>query len=167
MERVNLKDCLGLSLRNRPMIIYDGFSYNIRSQSKETIYWRCVNRKCYGILKTSVGYDLLHYKSHNHEQPVNINNKDYINGLFKEGYLKSEEEVKKILSREIKKHADYIVSKNINLKNFYDTMVNLIKVNNSEKMNNKCKAKVLISGKKFSSKLNDPTEKIKQYFNSN
>ncbi|KAG0439352.1 hypothetical protein DMUE_2486 [Dictyocoela muelleri] len=66
-----------MSKRNKEIILYDGYVYNIRNENVGIKNWRCQNRKCPGSIET-LNLDILNYKHHNHEKDFDNNEKLYL-----------------------------------------------------------------------------------------
>ncbi|KAG0438448.1 hypothetical protein DMUE_3080 [Dictyocoela muelleri] len=66
-----------ITKRNKEMILYKGFSYHFRRENNYEKQWRCTDRKCSGMLKTTSTYSLIQQTSH-----VNVTNYGKNESLF-------------------------------------------------------------------------------------
>lgn len=53
-ENINLTQFLNSSKRGKPKLIYDGYEFNQKQTHENTIYWRCIDRKCRGHIRTTL-----------------------------------------------------------------------------------------------------------------
>ncbi|KAI5151380.1 hypothetical protein ENBRE01_2102 [Enteropsectra breve] len=62
------------SQRNKPMVLHDGFAYNLDSRGGDTNHWRCRNRRCkeYLLVRNT---EILDSTVHNYAPNEAVNRK--------------------------------------------------------------------------------------------
>ncbi|KAG0441955.1 hypothetical protein DMUE_0665 [Dictyocoela muelleri] len=77
---MNHEKIIGIkSQRNGRKILLNGYAYNYHRVKDQIITWRCINRKCPGIIKTYSGDDVKIITVHKCEQNFDKNEAMFLN----------------------------------------------------------------------------------------
>jgi hypothetical protein len=120
--RINLREFLTKSQRNKEMICYDGFSYNYKLKKDEQLLWRCNNRGCTAVLVTDLEYhwdSVLIYHSNHARNAEKERGKTMITAI-KARCVETSETSRDIVLKIIE-NSEQAFNKNYNIKYLKDT----------------------------------------------
>ncbi|KAG0438116.1 hypothetical protein DMUE_3291 [Dictyocoela muelleri] len=87
------------SQRNKPILLYEGYSYRKRYEISNAEIWRCRVNKCSGVIKTSKDGSIIFQKEHNHLPNFADNEALYISGILKKRAVDTSETPRNIINR--------------------------------------------------------------------
>ncbi|KAG0440244.1 hypothetical protein DMUE_1883, partial [Dictyocoela muelleri] len=99
------------SKRNKDMLVYDGYIYNLRREKDTMSFWRCVQRGCGGRMKTELNSTIIDFSTHSHQRDFSVCEAVCINYNIKKRALTTTEKPRNIINKYVNPSETGIIEK--------------------------------------------------------